>query len=146
MVGDMADDEVAAGEHRWFLDEIRRREGPWRFTIPGRAPSVNHLYVPGAKFGSRRKAPGVEEWQTGVSRIVKAARPSGWVATGQVRVVLDLYVCRDIDADNVFKALLDAIAPALGINDRDVLPCVRSKQKVPTKGERIVVEISNVGP
>jgi Holliday junction resolvase RusA-like endonuclease len=139
----MADDEVNSWETIEFLDEIARREGPWSFTIPGRAPSVNHLYLPGRTYGSRRKAPGVEEWQTAVSRIVKTARPSGWTATGQVRVVIDLYVCREIDADNVFKALLDSIAPALGINDRDVLPCVRSKTKVPTKMERIEVWISN---
>ncbi len=145
-MGDMADDEVAAGEHRWFLDEIERREGPWRFVIPGRAPSVNHLYLPGAKFGSRRKAPGVEMWQTTVAHIARGSRPSGWRATGQVRVVIDLFVCRDIDADNVFKALLDSIAPALGINDRDVLPCVRSKTKVTTAMERIECEISNVSP
>jgi Holliday junction resolvase RusA-like endonuclease len=118
----------------------------WCFTVPGRAPSVNHMYAPGHTFGSRRKAPGVEAWQTATAHIVRGARPSGWVATGQVRVVIDLYVCRDIDADNVLKALLDSIAPALGINDRDILPCVRSKAKVKTAMERIEVEVSNVAP
>lgn len=119
---------------------------PWCFTIPGRAPSVNHLYQPGRTFGSRRKAPGVEAWQAAVAHIVRSARPRGWTATGQVRVVIDLCVCRDIDADNVLKALLDAVAPALGINDRDILPCVRSKSKVRTAEERIEVQISNVSP
>ena len=111
-MGDMADDEVNDGDRTWFLDEIARREGPWHFTIPGRAPSVNHMYAPGAKFGSRRKAPGVEAWQTATAHIVRAARPSGWVATGQVRVIIDLYVCREIDADNILKSLLDSVAPA----------------------------------
>lgn len=118
----------------------------WRFTIPGRAPSVNHMYLPGKTFGSRRKAPGVELWQTQVAAIVRSARPSGWRPTGQVRVVLDIYINREIDADNIFKGLLDAIAPALGIDDRIVLPCVRSKTKVPTRDERIEVEVSDAAP
>jgi Holliday junction resolvase RusA-like endonuclease len=145
-MGDMAEDEVNAGEAIWSLDEIARREGPWSFTVPGRAPSVNHMYLAGRTYGSRRKAPGVEAWQAQVSLIVKSARPSGWVATGQVRLVFDFYLSRDADCDNLLKAIQDAIAPALGVNDSIFLPCVRSKTKVPTKQERIEVTVSNAEP
>ena len=34
-MGDMAEDEINDGERTWFLDEIARTEGPWRFTVPG---------------------------------------------------------------------------------------------------------------
>jgi Holliday junction resolvase RusA-like endonuclease len=113
------------------------------FTIPGRAPSVNHMYAPGRTFGSRRKAPGVEDWQTKVAQIVRVARPSGWAPQGQVRLVFDFHLNREADLDNLFKALLDAIAAALGVNDRIFLPCARSKTKVATADERIVITVSD---
>ena len=43
-----------------------------------------------------------------------------------------------------FKATIDSIAPALGFNDRIVLPCARSRHKVATKDERMVVTVENV--
>lgn len=115
----------------------------WTFTIPGRAPSTNHLYLPGAKFGSRRKAPGVEEWQTVVAMIVRSARPKGWVPGPQIRLTFDFYLCREMDLDNALKALDDSIAAALGVNDRTFLPNCRSKRKVSKMDERIEVTVEN---
>jgi Holliday junction resolvase RusA-like endonuclease len=63
--------------------------------------------------------------------------------TGQVRISYAFYMNRDADCDNLLKALNDAIAAALGFNDRIVLPCVRSKTKVATKDERIEVVIGD---
>lgn len=116
----------------------------WRFVIPGRAPSVNHMYLPGRTFGSRRKAPGVEAWQASVANIARSARPSGWRPSGQVRLVYDFYLNRRADCDNLQKAMNDAIAAALGVDDDIFLPCARSKTKVPTAQERIEVEVSDV--
>jgi Holliday junction resolvase RusA-like endonuclease len=101
------------------------------------------MYAPGRTFGSRRKAPGVEAWQTKVALIVRSSRPSGWAPQGQVRIVYDFHVNRDADCDNLMKALNDAIAAALGVDDRIFLPAARSKTKVATADERIVVTVSD---
>lgn len=116
----------------------------WSFTIPGSAPSVNHMYLPAATHGKLRKAPGVEAWQTAVALIVRAAKPSGWMPAIQIRVTYDFYLNRHADCDNLQKALNDAIAKALGVDDDCFLPCARSKTAGLPKAEaRIVVEITN---
>lgn len=116
------------------------------FTIPGQPPSVNHLYKIATstatdKFGQtvygsdgkpkryRRmvKAEGVEAYQTAVGRIVQTARPRGWQPGNRVRLRYWFHLKRDMDCDNALKALNDAIARALGVNDKIFLPCVQEK-------------------
>jgi len=99
----------------------------WQFTIPGQPPSWNHMYV--LARGSRRivKAPNVEAYQTGVALIAKTARPSHWKPAEQVRVIYRFYLGRDIDCDNVMKAVNDAIAAALDVDDKIMLPCAAAK-------------------
>ncbi len=59
--------------------------------------------------------------------LVRAAKPSHWAPEGQIRVMYDLYLARNLDADNTLKALGDVIERATGINDERYLPCVRTK-------------------
>lgn len=100
--------------------------------VEGQPPSVNHLYAvrrnrrTGAPFIS--KAPGVEAYQLVATTRARQARPAGWEATGQVRIFYRFYLKRDIDCDNALKALNDAIAAALNINDKAFLPCVEEKR------------------
>jgi Holliday junction resolvase RusA-like endonuclease len=77
--------------------------------------------------GKVYKKAGIETWQTAVARIVQTARPSGWLPTRQVRLYYDFHLVRRADCDNLQKALNDAIAHALGVNDDIFLPCARSK-------------------
>ena len=122
----------------------------WRVTLPGPPPSVNHSYrivrVPrkgGEGMVSRlAKAEGVEAYQAGVSLIVRAARPSGWTPATRIRLRYWFYLKRKVDADNALKAMNDAIALALGIDDDGFLPCVVSKE-MGAKEPRVEVEISN---
>ncbi len=118
----------------------------WRFTVQGQPPSVNHLYKVGVgevkdrfgqtvygadgnpkKFRRMVKTEGVEIYQEGVGWVVKAARPSDWVPGPRIRIRYWFHLKRDIDCDNALKALNDAIARALGVNDRAFLPCVVDK-------------------
>lgn len=73
------------------------------------------------------KAPGVEAYQNDVSLIARNARPSWFAPTGQIRVRYSFHLKRDADCDNLIKMLQDAIASALGVNDRWMLPCVAQK-------------------
>jgi Holliday junction resolvase RusA-like endonuclease len=45
-----------------------------------------------------------------------------------------------MDCDNVLKALNDAIAIGLGVNDKVFLPCVRSKE-IGIKSPRVIVTV-----
>jgi hypothetical protein len=74
------------------------------------------------------KAPGVEAYQLLVTSLVRRARPSDWVPSPQLRILYDFYLKRDMDCDNAMKAMNDAIAVALDVNDRIFLPCVRRKE------------------
>src|SRR5438552_3390690 len=96
----------------------------WSFTIPGQPPSVNHSYRPVRMYradGSVRmgiaKVPGLEAWQTSVALIVRSARPSGWQPQPLIKLSYEFFYRRRFDADNALKALNDAIAHALDVND-----------------------------
>ena len=100
----------------------------WSFDIPGQPPTTNHLYVRvRGKWNMMTKAPGVAAYQDSVVLLARQARPSGWQPGAQLRVTLALYLKRDVDADNCLKSILDALALALGCNDRIMLPCITHK-------------------
>lgn len=101
----------------------------WSFQVPGQPPSVNHLYVRVRNNWNKvAKAKGVEQYQNDVVFLCRQARPSGWNPTGQIRIEFAFFLSRDADCDNLIKALQDAVAMALGINDKAFLPCVISKE------------------
>jgi Holliday junction resolvase RusA-like endonuclease len=95
--------------------------------IPGQPPSVNHMYSR-SRTGGVYKSPGVEAYQILVSHLVKLARPKGWEPRRWIRIEYDFLLHRHADCDNLQKALNDAIAGALGVNDDCFLPCVKSKR------------------
>lgn len=106
----------------------------WSFWVPSQPPSMNHMYEAtvvrrsdGSSVRSVRKANGVESYQVAATLIAKAARPSDWQPEERVRVVYRFFLKRDIDCDNALKALNDAIAKAIGIDDKRFLPYVEDK-------------------
>lgn len=114
-------------------------------TIPGPFPSVNHMY--GYRNGRVYKKAGVETFQVGVARLVQTARPSGWRPAARIRILYDFHLNRKADCDNLQKALNDAIAAALGVDDDCFLPCARSKETgVKAALANIVVTIINEAP
>ena len=129
------------------------------FVIPGQPPSVNHLYKiatgvvkdkhgrpvlgPDGKAQRYRrmvKHDGVEQYQNLVGWIVKGARPKGWEASNRLRIRYWFFLKRDMDCDNALKALNDAIAKAIGVNDKIFLPCVQDKT-IGNKEPYVKVEI-----
>lgn len=137
----------------------------WRVTIPGQPPSLNHTYKPVifprkdstgrqifdasgrtiTRIGMTKKKD-VADYQTGVVRLTRVSRPSGWQPSGeQIRVTYQFFLKRRIDCDNAMKALNDALAMAIGVDDDLFMPCVLSKQvDGKEKNPRVVVEIDDL--
>jgi len=90
------------------------------------------------------KADGVEAYQTGVTYITKTAKPTGWVPGRQIRLRYQFYLNREVDCDNALKAINDAIALGLGVNDKIFLPCVTSKVIDKKAAPCVVVELENI--
>ena len=121
----------------------------WTVSIPGQPPSTNHMYTIGK--GYRRggiaypklvKADGVESYQTMAAMLVRLARPSGWTWDGGLlRITYRFHLIDNVDCDNLLKALNDAIAGALDINDKWFLPNVESKTWG-NKGAQARVEVT----
>lgn len=122
----------------------------WRFTVEGQPPSVNHLYK--IAYRPRKngrgmapclvKAENVETYQAGVTYIVRAARPSGWKPGRRIRIRYSYFLSRDADCDNLKKAMNDAIAAALGCNDKAFLATDVIKETV-KHNPRVEVEVYN---
>jgi len=121
----------------------------WTFEIPGQPPSWNASYKIVRKYRDGRvpyhtlaKKDDVVAYQNAAKMIIGAARPSRWAPEGQVRVYYFLYLSRDIDCDNIMKAIHDSIQAATGVDDKRYLPCVVSKEIVPKPMARVRVIVS----
>jgi Holliday junction resolvase RusA-like endonuclease len=97
-----------------------------------------------APFRSVKKDSKVAAYQVAATYMTKTSRPRGWEPKPgqQLRIYLDFQLQRDADCDNLMKALLDAIAMALNVNDRVFLPCTRSKT-IGSKDPKVTVEIDD---
>jgi Holliday junction resolvase RusA-like endonuclease len=110
----------------------------WSFTLLGQPPSWNQSYHITKQQGYRKdgrpyefsslsKRQKVIDYQAGAVLVIRSAKPSRWAPTGDVRILWRIYLTRDIDCDNLMKAVHDAIERATDVNDRRFLPCVQSK-------------------
>lgn len=111
----------------------------WQVSIPGQPPSVNHLYRPTLRENAKgtyrgfTKVDGVEDYQTVAGLCVKMAIPKTWKEflqrdhSSQIRMSYWFHLADDIDCSNAFKAIEDAIARAMGVNDKRFLPCAAGK-------------------
>jgi Holliday junction resolvase RusA-like endonuclease len=112
--------------------------------IPGNPPAVNSSYraVP-TKQGLRfHKLASVATWQDTAAWLTRAQRPAEWQPSRRVRVEVAWWTARTRDADAGLKALLDALATGLGINDSCFLPTVISNE-VDSKNPRTEVTLRN---
>jgi Holliday junction resolvase RusA-like endonuclease len=115
--------------------------------IPEAPPSVNHTYKLVRVNGKMRKAKeeSVLRFQAMTAMFTRLAKPKDWKPAGHpIRITYEFYLRFDIDCDNAMKALNDAIAQSIGVNDRRFLPCVVSKHVDRTElNPRVVVEIGD---
>lgn len=138
-------------------------------SIEGQPPSVNHSYRPIRKpmrdsFGQPiysaegrqvvrmglAKDKKVLDYQQLVVWRARQAKPSGWQhGGGWIRISYRFFLTRKMDCDNILKALNDALAMALGVDDFWFLPCVTSKtvnHKQPPRVEVTIEEESAPPP
>ena len=122
----------------------------WGFVIPGQPPSWNASYRIVRKFRSGKvpyhtlaKTQKVIDYQAGAKLIIQSAKPSRWRPEGQVRIYYWLYLSRDMDCDNIMKAIHDVIEMATGIDDMRFLPCVMEKTVVPKRDARVVIKVAD---
>lgn len=133
----------------------------WKIRIPGQPPSMNHLYKSAIGYrhdssGRREywpdgkpktyhtvvKEDGVQTYQDSATWYTKAAKPSGWKPAGRVRLRYWYHLKRDMDSDNTQKAINDAIAHGMGVDDKIFLTTVVAKWT----GEKepfVIVEVEN---
>jgi hypothetical protein len=78
-------------------------------------------------YSTLKKQDVVVAYQQAATYVIRTAKPSGFHPEGFLYVVYDLFLKRDIDADNVMKALNDTLAGCLDIDDKMFLPVVRTK-------------------
>jgi Holliday junction resolvase RusA-like endonuclease len=87
-----------------------------------------------------------KQWKKIVSVMAGAAKAEQqWTCDSDTMLVVDvwIYVKRSIDADNILKLTLDAIALGIGVNDARFMPRVWTLKKKCDE-EKIVLRISEV--
>ena len=120
-----------------------------RFTVdlPGQPPSWNRTYrivrlpakdkhgqpVLGAdgtqkKYSTMKKTEAVADYQTMAGYLINTAKPSAFKPEGLIYVLYELFLGRDVDCDNVMKAIDDTLARCLEVNDNRFLPVAMSKE------------------
>ena len=115
----------------------------WSVTVPGQPVSWDHAYITGrvpvrttpeggGKIFVHRpvKTSKAARYQQDAQYIIQAAVPTGWKPTGQVRMIVDLYLVHDMDDDNALKLVRDAVQRATGVDDIKYLSCTRLKEVV----------------
>lgn len=100
---------------------------PLIVSVAGHPPTVNHMYLT-TRDGARILTPRARAWyDLAIPTIQDGAR--GWACpAGPLRLELVLYALpRTRDIDNATKAAIDAIARAVGFDDRriDMLTVIR---------------------
>lgn len=116
--------------------------GGFRVEIHGQPPSWNQSYriVTVRGHATLKKQAVAERYQADVTTIVRAARPDSFQPKGQMFICYQMWLARDMDADNILKLVNDAIALALGVNDSRFLPVVLKKYKG-SKTPRLVISV-----
>lgn len=120
----------------------------WHVDLPGQPVSWDQAYVTGKMPVKRRGKPVFNAdmtprtihrpvltdagrvWKQDVEMLVRMAKPSAFKPTGQIRLIVDLYLSHDMDDDNAMKLARDAAAKAIGVDDMRFLACTRIKEVV----------------
>lgn len=100
-------------------------------TVPALPPTVNHLYVT-ARGGRRVLTEAARAWYDLAIPAIAAQARGYTVPAGPLRLSIVLYhLSRSRDLDNALKASQDAIAKALGFDDKriDLLTVARGVGK-----------------
>lgn len=113
----------------------------FELTILGRPPSWNSAYRARNSYIYMTRE--VKNWKKIVTILAQSARQAQqWSCQPDTMLIVDLWihVNRSMDADNILKLTLDAVAEGIGVNDARFLPRVWELKKKCDE-ERIVIKI-----
>lgn len=107
----------------------------FHFTVPGQPVSWNAAYRVRRQYNGSKMVRGLfktddaEAYQDSVRYIARTAKPSSFVPPKRCRIIVayDFVLARDIDCDNLMKLMNDALAEAIGVNDKSFMPVAMSK-------------------
>jgi Holliday junction resolvase RusA-like endonuclease len=116
-----------------------------RVSVPGLPPSVNHAHVRHVQ-GGRGLTPEAAAWQAGATMLIRTAAAVAGVSLPRktpLAVSVDLVApdCYRWDVDNMGKAVCDALAAALGIDDRYICALTLTKQRGPVAETHLAVTV-----
>jgi len=117
---------------------------PLELTLMGRPPSWNAAYRARKSYIFMTRE--AKSWKKLTTILAQtAAADQQWSCGRDTMLVVDvwIYVKRAIDADNILKLTLDAVAAGIGINDARFLPRVWELRKKCDE-EKIVLKITEV--
>lgn len=113
-------------------------------TLLGRPPSWNAAYRARKSYIFMTRE--AKSWKKLTTMLTsEAVKAQNWSCKSDTMLVVDvwIYVKRAIDADNILKLTLDAVAAGIGVNDARFLPRVWELKKK-CDDEKIVLKISEV--
>ncbi len=117
---------------------------PLVITLLGRPPSWNSAYRARKSYIYMTRE--AKAWKKLTTIITgEVAKQQNWSCGRDTMLIVDvwIYVKRTIDADNILKLTLDAVAAGLGVNDARFLPRVWELNKK-CDGEKVVLSITEV--
>ncbi|NBT48622.1 MAG: RusA family crossover junction endodeoxyribonuclease [Actinobacteria bacterium] len=117
---------------------------PLVITLVGRPPSWNSAYRARKSYIYMTRE--AKSWKKLTTLITsEAVKAQNWSCQRDTMLIVDvwIYVKRTIDADNILKLTLDAVAAGLGINDARFLPRVWELNKK-CDDEKIVLSVTEV--
>lgn len=98
--------------------EAQEAVEPLIVSVPGLPPSVNHMYI-ARRGGGRTLSAEACAWYDHAIPVIKAGAVGWAVPSGPLRLTIALYsMSRARDLDNALKAGQDALAKALGFDDK----------------------------
>lgn len=80
------------------------------------------------KYSTMKKTAAVADYQTMAGFLINAAKPSDFKPEGSLYVLYEMFLTRNIDCDNVMKAIDDTLARCLEIDDNRFLPVAMLKE------------------
>lgn len=110
-------------------------------TLPSLPPTVNHAYYHRAD-GGKQRTPATAAWQDGAILAIRAAA-SGACRQNTPWDAAIHFQAPDVgrwDLDNRCKVLLDAVAAALGLDDRNLMSLQVVKTRAPVAQTTIRVQ------
>jgi len=122
--------------------------GGLEINIPGKPPSWNAVYRARNSYVYMTKEGKV--WKEYVESLSRAsARKNFWKtsrADSYLSVDIWVWLSRPMDADNVLKVTLDAVAKGLEVNDKRFLPRVWGMLKCKAGEERLRIVVGEEEP